>query len=237
MSDNKLLVSEERAKALRKTVYNMYMSKYKNEFAEDPHEFMERYLPGHQATEDIDEIVEHSNAVYISNKQLSPILTFGLMVTFSPDPTHELGGNDLNKIATKLCKPTKGIRNAIWCIEQRGENDLDMGHGAHFHALLYLNKDEQMGEPGKQTARIVRQLKQYQTKSTHFLQIKRVGLAKLDDKKSYIMGDKDNDKNAKLYYDKAWRSQIGLSDYYTTEIHLPPLAGKSPPPPSKIEKQ
>lgn len=197
-------------KAQNKALLDVLTKLSKSQINDDPQAFIDLHYPQHNGclSPQISAIVEQKVAPFVDNKKLSDNATVALMVTFSPDPSHELGFFDLNKLAQKLCKPTKGVRSAVYCIEQRGMVEEEMGMGAHFHALLNLAAGQQMAQPARQITRICKMFAKYQTTSTHYLQVKKVSLEKLEDKINYIKGLKeDSEKESKLVYDRLWRQQ------------------------------
>ena len=135
------------------------------------------------------------------------------MVTFSPDPSHNLDYTQMSALALKVIKPGKGIISGIYSIENR-DYDEQGPIGIHFHALIYLDKSQQMGEVGKQVRRIVKMLEKYKTTTTHFLDIKNVSMEKASEKEEYIKGDKtDPEKQEKVLMDQDWRKQVNIPDY------------------------
>jgi len=213
LQDNQDKIIETRQKAALKAVSDFYVKYYKQKLAEDPVEFFDLHFPGHLEKPFLEDYQQKTNDRYVSNKQLSPQDTVALMVTFSPDPKHQLGPYDLAKFCTKICKPTKGVSKSIWTIEQRGSLEVDMGTGPHFHLVIVLNKNEQMGQPSRQTTRITKMLEKYQTATSHFLDIKRVSEKKLPEKWDYIKGIKNDDKNEKVQIDYLWREQLNIPHY------------------------
>lgn len=209
-------VAVQQQKALEKFVYEQYLTYYKNM---DPTDVAQNIVKDESFTKVISSNIEHKEQAYCSNTKLSSGETWALMVTFRPDPGLEILHPELYKIALKLCKPLKGIREAIFCIEQSGTTEQDSGIGQHFHALIKLNKhdDPQNAERARHVRRIIQQLKKYQTKTTHFLDIKFVSARKISDKISYIKGDKyDEAKAQNMIITKQWREIVGLQPYYHT---------------------
>jgi len=189
-------------------VYDALVKVYKKELESDPQQYLDNYFEGHQGaySSEFQKIGDQTLAPYISNKKLKPEDIVAIMVTFSPDPEHDLTFSDLYKLALKVCKKTKGIKESYFTVEQRGEDIEDCGLGGHFHAMIVLNKDEQMGEPSRQERAILSKLKKFETTSPRFLDIKRVSLDKLPEKLDYITGKKyDEDKFNKMEMDKYWR--------------------------------
>lgn len=203
-------------KAQNKALLDALTKLCKQQFSDDPNTMLDRWYPEHQGclAPQISGMLEQKVAPFVDNKKLTDDKTVALMVTFSPDPSHELGFYDLDKLARKVCKPGKGITRAHYCIEQRGMVEEEMGSGAHFHALLLLNSGEQMAQPARQITRICKMFAKYQTTSTHFLQVKKVSMEKYRDKLDYIKGLKDDpEKSQKLVVDKLWRSQYDAPSY------------------------
>lgn len=205
-------------KAQNKALLDVLTKLAKQQISEDPQNCLDLWFPEHNGclSPQVQQILEAKVAPFVDNKKLKDHQTYGLMVTFSPDPALELGFYELDKMARKLCKLSKGIIRAYYCIEQRGMVEEEMGMGAHFHALLQLNilDGGQMAQPARQITRICKMFAKYQTTSTHFLQVKKVSLEKFNSKKDYIRGYKvDADKEQKVVLDRLWRKQYVAPNY------------------------
>lgn len=205
-------------KAVAKAVHDMLVKQSKLEIADDPQAFIDKWYPNHEGciSDQIGAIAAQKTAPYTSNKKLSDKDAAALMVTFSPDPSLGLDYLQLNTLATKLCKLSKGVCESMFVIEQRGVDIMSMGTGAHFHALLILNKKEPMGEPARQTDRAVKMFVKYKTTTTHFLDVKRVSSSKLQEKIDYVMGHKnDPEKQLKTVIDYEWRKKYDAPPFIT----------------------
>lgn len=209
------IIFAEKQRAIRKVVYEAYAKMYKSEFKDDPQTFIDSYLPGHLNAfdSDMEKVSMAANAAYHSNLKLSSKDTVALMVTFSPDPSLSLDYQEQSKLAHKIIKPSKGIKYGIYTIENRDYDELGP-IGTHFHALIILNKEEQMGEVSRQVRRIIKLLEKYKTTTTHFLDIKNVSKEKLQDKIDYIKGKKvDPEKQTKVAMDHEWKIENGIPIY------------------------
>jgi len=210
------LLSELLDKAVKKAVYDGLLKVCKDQMKDDPQAFVDKFFPKNEGclSPQISQMEQSKIAPYSSNKKLTDDATVALLVTFSPDPSLQLDFLQLDGLARKLCKPSKGVEHSIYSIEQRSVVEEEAGAGAHFHAVLVLNKKEQMGQPARQMRRIVNMFASYQTTTTHFLQVKKVSKEKLIDKIAYVSGDKvDEEKMAKVAIDRLWRESYSAPDF------------------------
>lgn len=203
-------------KAQHKAILDAFTKLCKSQFNEDPQTMLDRWFPEHSGCVEpqVSQLLEEKISPFVDNKKLDDQKTCALMVTFSPDPSLQLDFLQLDKLAMKLGKPSKGLQACNYVIEQRGVIEEEAGLGAHFHALLLLNSSEQMGQPARQITRICKMFAKYQTTSTHYLQVKKVSKEKYFSKLEYIRGEKDEpEKQIKVGVDKLWRSQYNAPDY------------------------
>jgi len=217
MTTNVEIVAQIKSKVINKVVHDTLLEIYRDEAKHDFQIFMDTYLPDHNSNHEIDKVNAKVSERYQSNLKLTPLSTHALMVTFSPDPEHsQLSVPELKILAHKLCKPLSGITNTIYALEQRGSTEDEIGIGPHFHALLLLDKSNQNGEVTRVVKRIVSLLGKYRTKTDHFLDIKRVSAAKIEEKILYISGKKwDKEKQSKINMDEIWRQEHHLEPFYS----------------------
>lgn len=130
-------------------------------------------------------------------------------VTLSPEPgsatayqLHAL----MKQISVK-----KGTAHMIWSIENYGAKS----EHPHAHALVYLNKLNQGGEPKRMWNAIQAVCKNYTKKTPYALQITGTSQKKCPDKVNYIKGLKvDKEKQKQVEKDKIWRKELDLQDWY-----------------------
>lgn len=167
---------------------------------------LERYYPG--AEWKLKEWQEESVEGYYSNTKLRPKDTVALMITFNPDPKHDMSPHKLLELGEKVIKLTSGVKESYLAIEQSGTIEGEnLGINSHFHAILILDKTSQSGEIKRVGRRVINILEPYKTKTTRFLDIKLVSQDRLQDKILYLNGDKDEHKLPACDGDVVWREE------------------------------
>nr|QNG40987.1 hypothetical protein [Pygoscelis antarcticus]QNG40989.1 hypothetical protein [Pygoscelis antarcticus]QNG40991.1 hypothetical protein [Pygoscelis antarcticus]QNG40994.1 hypothetical protein [Pygoscelis antarcticus]QNG40996.1 hypothetical protein [Pygoscelis antarcticus] len=139
-----------------------------------------------------------------------------LFITVNPPPTLSL--NDfLNQISKTMTK--NWIDSYLYVIEQRGENETDIGKGVHTHILLKLTKHKKQSE-------ITREIKNTWKKvldvdNYHILNIKYIDDLEQKRKQNYILGTKtESVKHLKQAYDIIYRKNNKLQKYYNLHYNI-----------------
>lgn len=142
-------------------------------------------------------------------KPKAPPLTF-VFLTINPKP--EVG---LESFMNKVQKITKSTMFAdhLGVIEQRGTGET-LGKGFHAHILFRRHSPLSDSKPPSEIKRdLKRSLKNYTTiNNPSCLNIQFIGDEFAADKKLYILGIKDGEKQQKVSDDKIWRSQNNIPD-------------------------
>lgn len=201
-------------RAIKKVLYDNFLAYHKHKFQADPAAYLQLYVQpeSHAAYEqEILGIVDIVEGEYQSNKKLTPQKTVALMVTFRPEDTVVV---DWIAVKNWFLKPNKGHKKVIVSIEQSSPNPEEI-YGVHIHAIIILNKDEPAGEVARYARRIVDKLKSYKTKTTKFLDIKRVSQDSLEEKINYVKGDKYlAEKGPAMQVTDDWRLEMGYLPWW-----------------------
>jgi len=209
------LISTCRRRAADKVLYDLYVAAFKDKASQDLEQFMQDYFPKNTCGGDLDMLRRKEDQQYTRNySQLTPQDTVGLMVTFSPSEECNFTVGSLTRLALKVCKRHIGIKSSGFVLEQRGETEEEMGMGAHFHALIELDKTVPAGERARETRRIKDYLKRYRTTTDHFLEIKAVSAKSWPNKVAYCHGEKQEEKGEKLRIDEIWRGLNNVPYYF-----------------------
>ncbi|WP_445772308.1 hypothetical protein, partial [Rheinheimera sp.] len=117
----------------------------------------------------------------------------------------------------KTLQTTKGLKlwieGYLYVLEQRGENEIEIGKGFHTHILIKLNGH-------KKKSHIDRELKNQwknilDTENYHIFNIKYIDNEEQLRKQKYILGTKsEQSKHLKQEYDIIWRERNNLKKYY-----------------------
>lgn len=138
-----------------------------------------------------------------------------LFLTINPPPSMLL--MDFQKTIEKTLQTTKGLKlwieGYLYVLEQRGENDIEIGKGFHTHILIKLRGH-------KKKSHIDRELKNQwknilDTENYHIFNIKYIDNEEQLRKQKYILGSKSEEsKHLKQKYDIIWRENNSLKKYY-----------------------
>lgn len=138
-----------------------------------------------------------------------------LFLTINPPPSMLL--MDFQKTIEKTLSTSKGpklwIEGYLYVLEQRGENDNEIGKGFHTHILIKLRGH-------KKKSHIDRELKNQwkkilDTENYHIFNIKYIDNEEQLRKQKYILGSKSEEsKHLKQKYDIIWRENNSLKKYY-----------------------
>lgn len=204
-------------KAVKKVLYDNFFAHHKSKFQADPRAYIDLYVqPESKAAYEIEinGIIDAVEGEYQSNtKKLSPQKTVAFLVTFRPED--EIGATiDWLQLKDWFLKPRKGIKKVYICLEQASP-DPEQIYGVHIHAVLILNKEDPSGEVSRVARLIVDKLKAYKTKTTKFLDIKRVSQDSLEDKINYVKGDKYlAEKAPAMQVTDEWRLEMGYLPWW-----------------------
>jgi len=141
-----------------------------------------------------------------------------LFITINPPPTLKLDIfiNTINKTLSK-----NWIDGYIYVIEQRGENEEDLGKGFHTHVLIKLlthKKQSEINREIKNTWKKILDIDNY-----HILNIKYIDDAEQKRKQGYILGTKkDVIKHVKQKMDIIYRQKNNLRKYYFLNYIIEP---------------
>lgn len=133
-----------------------------------------------------------------------------LFITINPPPTLKLDIfiNTINKTLSK-----NWIEGYIYVIEQRGENEEELGKGFHTHILIKLfqhKKQSEINREIKNTWKKILDIDNY-----HILNIKFIDDAEQKRKQGYILGEKAEEiKHLKQKMDIIYREKNNLQKYY-----------------------
>ena len=138
-----------------------------------------------------------------------------LFLTINPPPQMLL--MDFHKTIEKTLSTTKGLKlwieGYLYVLEQRGENETEIGKGFHTHILIKI-KDH------KKKSEIDRELKNQwknilDVDNYHIFNIKYIDNDEQKRKQKYILSEKsDTNKHLKQKYDIIWRENNSLKKYY-----------------------
>lgn len=133
-----------------------------------------------------------------------------IFVTINPPPTLDLKIfiNQINKTLSK-----NWIEGYIYVIEQRGENEVEIGKGFHTHILIKLlnhKKQSEINREIKNTWKKILDIDNY-----HILNIKFIDESEQKRKQGYILGEKSEDiKHQKQKMDIVFRRNNSIQKYY-----------------------
>lgn len=133
-----------------------------------------------------------------------------IFVTINPPPTLDLKIfiNQINKTLSK-----NWIEGYIYVIEQRGENENELGKGFHSHILIKLlnhKKQSEINREIKNTWKKILDIDNY-----HILNIKFIDDLEQKRKQGYILGEKSEDiKHLKQKMDIVFRRNNSIQKYY-----------------------
>lgn len=132
-----------------------------------------------------------------------------LFITINPKPSILLPEfmNICSKVVTK-----PWINKYMYVLEQRGDNDDDIGRGFHLH-LLIDKGDYRFSHARREFVSSFRKVCDIQNYHTfNFAYCKESDINK---RQNYMIGLKaDPDKHKKQEYDKKWRKIYNIPDYY-----------------------
>nr|QNG41019.1 hypothetical protein [Pygoscelis antarcticus]QNG41021.1 hypothetical protein [Pygoscelis antarcticus]QNG41025.1 hypothetical protein [Pygoscelis antarcticus]QNG41027.1 hypothetical protein [Pygoscelis antarcticus]QNG41029.1 hypothetical protein [Pygoscelis antarcticus] len=155
------------------------------------------------------DIKSQGNVINIIKKTL-PLKYTHIFVTVNPPPSLLL--DDFIKIINKMLNK-RWIKGYIYVLEQRGENDEELGKGFHTHILLDIQE-------GIKKSEIDREIKNTWKKildqdNYHILNIKYINNDEQLRKQSYMLSYKKEEiKHKKQEYDIIWRNRNNLNKYY-----------------------
>lgn len=116
----------------------------------------------------------------------------------------------MDKISKMLSKCW--IKEYMYCIEQRGENEETMGSGLHAHILVSLNKYKRPSDCKREVYNTFRNLVDNKL---------HVNMRSGMDGKNfanYILGNKSHDKMDKVDMDILWRENMGIENVYSSDL-------------------
>lgn len=190
-----LIWSELRQKARQSAYLKMWQNAWRQEFTRNPDLLKDDLCcPGEKLIMDN----------YI--KKLRNGFEFAMfVVNFRPDV-------ELEDILVKIRKCLKKIwfKDWMWNLEQRGECAEEMGKGIHFNLYIEL---ESYKRPSDMHREIYNTFK-------HLVNNKMCVCGRYahdgENFKNYVMGIKaDKSKERMMIFDRNWRLDLGLKDYYT----------------------
>lgn len=146
--------------------------------------------------------------VVVTRKQVKPYTH--LFITVNPPPTLllDIFINTINKTLSK-----NWIEGYIYVIEQRGENEEELGKGFHTHILIKLThhkKQSEINREIKNTWKKILDIDNY-----HILNIKFIDNDEQKRKQGYILGEKAEEiKHLKQKMDIVYRQNNNLKQFY-----------------------
>jgi hypothetical protein len=133
-----------------------------------------------------------------------------MFITINPKPAVKL--EDFRKLLKKISKKTC-FEKCMYVLEQRGNNEENMGKGFHAHILVKRNLKY---KPIKLKQNVKASCKNIvgNIHNDNQLNIQTIGEEFAKDKQQYIIGDKTGDgKSEKQNIDEKWRKTIGIEKY------------------------
>ena len=129
--------------------------------------------------------------------------------------------NDFKKLNTKLLSK-KWITNYLYVYEQTGKTEEEIGKGLHCHYLIYKGVKKQSDCIREIQNTVKNYIDVYDQNSWRWCNIKFIPAKFKNTKINYMLGKKrntplHNDKEIKQYYDRVFRDQYGLEEYYKSE--------------------
>lgn len=129
------------------------------------------------------------------------------------NPCEKIKLEEFIKVIKKAMAKT-WISYYVYVLEQRGENETELGKGFHTHIIF--NK-------GIKNNKVVLEMsntfkKMCDVSNFHFFNLKSIGDEEHKRKLEYITGIKADDaKHLKQEMDVIWRKKLGLEKYYTNQ--------------------
>lgn len=132
-----------------------------------------------------------------------------LFITVNPKPSMLLP-EFMNICSKVITKPW--INKYLYVLEQRGENDDEIGKGFHFHCLIDKG-DFRWSHARREFVSTFRKV--CDTQNYHTFNFSMCKESDLNNRQKYMLELKaDPDKHLKQEYDKKWRKIYNIPDYY-----------------------
>jgi len=137
-----------------------------------------------------------------------------IFMTVSPRPS--VSFKDFKDTVDKAFKKI-WITDCLWVFEQRGDNEnKPVGYLPHMHALIY-RKGKKMNEFKREFLSSFKKICDVDNPDTvdNIVNFKYCKDEDINKRREYMLGKKcDEYKQVKQKYDKVWREQIGVKDFY-----------------------
>lgn len=146
-------------------------------------------------------------------KKQDRTLTEYMFITINPDPKYKISVKTMYDKCMKIFK-SKNVSNYLMVLEQRGKNVGEVGNGLHTHFILQ-HKYRKYCELRKHLQRIFGDVI---GNDKHIWISCCKTINDVDKRKKYMLGDKEgHDKQIKQQWDKVFRLEKGIDDYYGDE--------------------
>lgn len=139
-----------------------------------------------------------------------------MFITINPPPTLSLEVfiNTINKTMSK-----NWIDGYIYVIEQRGENEEELGKGFHTHILLKLTEHKRKSQTDREIKNTWKKI--LDVDNYHILNLKYIDDAEQKRKQGYILGEKSEEiKHKKQKMDIVYRQKNNLNKYYFLNYNI-----------------
>lgn len=147
-------------------------------------------------------------------KEMSP----WIWLTLRPE---KISLNDFKKINTKMLSK-KWIKTYLYVYEQTGKTEEEIGKGLHCHYLIYKGVKKQSDCIREIQNTVKNYIDVFNINSWRWCNINFIPEKFKNTKINYMLGKKRNTpkdphKEIKQYYDRVYRDQNGLKEYYKTD--------------------
>lgn len=144
-----------------------------------------------------------------------------IFLTINPPPSMLL--EEFKKLVEKTLRTSKGqklwIEGYLYVLEQRGENDIEIGKGFHTHILIKLAGHKKKSEIDRELKNVWKS--KLDVDNYHIFNIKYIDEAEQKRKQSYMLCQKaEEHKHLKQHYDIIWRKNNSLEKYYFLDYNI-----------------
>jgi len=189
----RLLDIQFKRRAMERVVSQYYYNHFNKLIME---ENVEEILPlFRQIKKDINDVQDNTNYIFLN---------------VNPAPNHSL--LSFQQLIEKSLKK-KWIKSYMYVLEQRGENQEELGKGFHTHMIIEKDDTKQYTQAIKEMGRTFSKV--CDTSNYHLFNGSKIKDIDMDKRRNYIIGRKaDPSKWLKQDMDIPWRNENFLKSYY-----------------------
>lgn len=133
-----------------------------------------------------------------------------IFLNVNPAPNHSL--LYFQQVIEKSLKK-KFIKSFLYVLEQRGENEKELGKGFHAHMIIEKEETKQYTQAIKEFGRSFSKV--CDTSNYHLFNGSKIKEIDISKRRNYILGQKaDENKHLKQQMDVIWRQKEFLKSYY-----------------------